>query len=232
MQGLNEFLNEEVYITATDADENVFLVKAFKDEKTAKETVWDEDGDLKGKWQDVMDWGYYLSVDKKKPKKDLSSDNKKAGAIIESLNEGFKVDDVVYNTRTNTVGIVRMEEDRGEVKTDADGNVDVDELEKYNEKKHKDADIAPSTKKEIAKRKLNEAEELNEASKEATNAIKLLTNFDKAFRDLVGDMEDDSEDIYNDAIGDGYPFEDSFDDLYHVKVKKWIADSIKNLKKA
>jgi len=71
--------------------------------------------------------------------------------ISEFLNEskGFKVGAVVYNTRTNTVGIVRLGEEKGEVKTDADGNVNVDELVKYNPKKHKDAEIAPSTKKEI-----------------------------------------------------------------------------------
>ena len=52
----------------------------------------------------------------------------------ESINEGkFKVDDLVYNKRTKTIGIVRMGDDKhGEVKTDADGNVSVDELEKYN----------------------------------------------------------------------------------------------------
>jgi hypothetical protein len=33
------------------------------------------------------------------------------------------VDKVVYNTRTKTVGIVRMADERGETKTDADGNV-------------------------------------------------------------------------------------------------------------
>jgi hypothetical protein len=69
----------------------------------------------------------------------------------------YEVDDVVYNKVHNTVGIVRMAEERGEVKTDADGNVDVDDLEYYNPIKHKAhglADIAPSTKKEIEERGL------------------------------------------------------------------------------
>ena len=41
----------------------------------------------------------------------------------ENVNEGkFKVDDLVYNKKTKTVGIVRMGDDKyGEVKTDADG---------------------------------------------------------------------------------------------------------------
>jgi len=77
----------------------------------------------------------------------------------ESVNEGkFQKDDLVYNTRTKTVGIVRIGDDKyGEVKTDADGNVDVDELEKYNPIKFKHqtkAKVAPSTEKEVNKRGL------------------------------------------------------------------------------
>lgn len=77
----------------------------------------------------------------------------------QSVNEGkFKKDDLVYNTRTKTVGIVRLGDDKyGEVKTDADGNVDVDELEKYNPIKHKhqqNAKVAPSTEKEVNNRGL------------------------------------------------------------------------------
>ena len=79
--------------------------------------------------------------------------------VKESVNEGkFKKDDLVYNTRTKTVGIVRLGDDKyGEVKTDSDGNVDVDELEKYNPIKHKhqqNAKVAPSTEKEINNRGL------------------------------------------------------------------------------
>jgi hypothetical protein len=69
----------------------------------------------------------------------------------------FEVDDVVYHKGHNTVGIVRMGEERGEVKTDADGNVDVSELEYYNplkHKAHKNAKVAPSTLKEIEERML------------------------------------------------------------------------------
>jgi hypothetical protein len=78
---------------------------------------------------------------------------------LESVNEGkFKKDDLVYNTRTKTVGIVRLGDDSyGEVKTDADGNVNVDELEKYNPIKHKhqqNAKVAPSTEKEVNSRGL------------------------------------------------------------------------------
>ena len=67
------------------------------------------------------------------------------------------VDSVVYNKRTNTVGIVRMADERGEIKTDADGNVNTDELEPFNPMKYphqKNAQVAPSTKKEIDTRGL------------------------------------------------------------------------------
>ena len=66
-------------------------------------------------------------------------------------------DDLVYNTRTETVGIVRTDDDgSGEVKTDADGNVNVDELEVYMPFKYnyKNAKISSSTKKEVIKRRL------------------------------------------------------------------------------
>ena len=81
------------------------------------------------------------------------------GGCSTTVNEGkFKVDDLVYNKRTKTVGIVRIGDDKyGEVKTDADGNVDVDELEKYNPIKFKHqskAKAAPSTQKEVSKRGL------------------------------------------------------------------------------
>ncbi len=67
------------------------------------------------------------------------------------------VDKVVYNTRTKTIGIVRMADERGETKTDADGNVNTSELEPYNPMKYphqKDAKVAPSTSKEIETRSL------------------------------------------------------------------------------
>jgi hypothetical protein len=80
------------------------------------------------------------------------------------------VDSVVYNTRTKTVGIVRMADERGETKTDADGNVNTSELEPYNPTKYphqKDAKVAPSTQKEVDKRGLwNPFAQDKETSKE------------------------------------------------------------------
>ncbi len=69
----------------------------------------------------------------------------------------FKVDDLVYNKRTKSVGIVRIAEEKGEVKTDADGNVSITELEVYNPLKFKHqskSKVAPSTQKEIDERGL------------------------------------------------------------------------------
>jgi len=80
------------------------------------------------------------------------------GGEVSEYESKFEVDDVVYNKKTKTIGIVRMEDDKhGEVKTDADGNVDVDDLEHYNPLKYAHqgkADVAPSTKKEIEERML------------------------------------------------------------------------------
>jgi hypothetical protein len=80
-------------------------------------------------------------------------------SLTKMVKEGkFKKDDLVYNKRTKTVGIVRLGDDKsGEVKTDADGNVNVDELEKYNPIKNKhqqNAKVAPSTEKEVNSRGL------------------------------------------------------------------------------
>jgi hypothetical protein len=92
--------------------------------------------------------------------------NKYAKAIIAKYSQGggskstpskMGVDSVVYNKRTKTVGIVRMADERGETKTDADGNVNTSELEPYNPMKYphqKDAQVAPSTQKEVDKRGL------------------------------------------------------------------------------
>ena len=97
----------------------------------------------------------------KESKEELKHIKDLSKAMRDNVNEAkgkFKKDDLVYNKRTKTVGIVRMGDDKyGEVKTDADGNVNVDELEKYNPIKNKhqsNAKVAPSTEKEVNKRGL------------------------------------------------------------------------------
>ena len=69
-----------------------------------------------------------------------------------SYEEGgkIKVGDVVANTETRTIGVVRdVFEDDGDIRTDADGVVYARNLEHYSKIKHKDYQIAPSTKREI-----------------------------------------------------------------------------------
>jgi hypothetical protein len=121
------------------------------------------------------------------------------------VNEGkFKVDDLVYNKRTKTIGIVRMGDDKyGEVKTDADGNVSVDELEKYNPIKFKhqtNAKVAPSTEKEVNKRGLFnpfKMESVNEVASRTAMEIGALTGLNKnAVQDFVDKHELDIEKLY------------------------------------
>jgi len=124
----------------------------------------------------------------------------------ESINEGkFKVDDLVYNKKTKTVGIVRIGDDKyGEVKTDADGNVDVDELEKYNPIKFKHqakAKAAPSTEKEINKRGLFNPfknESVNEsASKEAMGIAGFTGTRGSAVEDFITKNELNGKKLFN-----------------------------------
>lgn len=104
----------------------------------------------------------------------------KINGISHSVNEGkFKKDDLVYNKRTKTIGIVRMGDDKyGEVKTDADGNVNVDELEIFNPFEFKyqtKAKVAPSTEKEVNSRGLFNPFRQNESVNEALNELALTS---------------------------------------------------------
>ncbi len=61
----------------------------------------------------------------------------------------FQIGDIVYNKVYNTVGFIRDNEWRGEIRTDADGVVNVKDLEIFTPSKHIDVKIAPSTIKEL-----------------------------------------------------------------------------------
>jgi len=80
-----------------------------------------------------------------------NSRNKVKGKYVKK--KGFKVGDIVYNKVYNTVGFIRDKEWRGEIRTSADGNVNVKDLQIFNPSKHKNAQIAPSMKKEIQKKR-------------------------------------------------------------------------------
>ena len=75
----------------------------------------------------------------------------KTSAEIEFAKGGkIGVGSVVANTKHKTIGIVRdYYEKYGDARTDADGMVNISDLEAYNPKKHKNYSIAPSTKYEI-----------------------------------------------------------------------------------
>jgi hypothetical protein len=131
-------------------------------------------------------------------------------AEAESYSGKFKIDDLVYNKRTKTVGIVRMGDDKyGEVKTDADGNVDVDELEKYNPIKNKhqqNAKAAPSTEKEINSRGLFNpfALEENLKSESIVSEAKEL-NFEQEWNTLSTHIQHDLlKDIRDKKIADKF----------------------------
>jgi hypothetical protein len=92
-----------------------------------------------------------------KAKGGASAGSKKVEPKSKTISSNIGVDSVVYNKRTKTVGIVRLGDERGETKTDADGNVNTSELEPYNPLKYphqKNAKVAPSTSKEIDSRGL------------------------------------------------------------------------------
>ena len=100
----------------------------------------------------------------------------------------FKKDDLVYNNRTETVGIVRIGDDgSGEVKTDADGNVNADELEDYMPFKYnyKNAKISSSTKKEVIKRRLFYPFNESLVNESLVNEAKLKEGRDEALANAI-----------------------------------------------
>jgi hypothetical protein len=77
----------------------------------------------------------------------------KLQALQPAVTRTFKVGDVVANLTHKTVGVVLDVFDRGDVRTDADGVVCVDELEAYNAFVHQGFGVAPSTGRLIKKKK-------------------------------------------------------------------------------
>ena len=231
---LGESVNENDSYSITDDKGRPFLL-----------IVGEEPKDSKGKSEYKKD-GFYISPqkgfkglitvyfkDEKTLKKNI--DKKYHNQLGESVNEGkFKVDDLVYNKRTKTVGIVRMGDDKyGEVKTDADGNVNVDELEKYNPIKNKhqnNAKVAPSTEKEVSKRGLfnpfkNESV-MNEAKYDIGMARKGngLTIYNKA--------EEEKGDYKNIAHIDNKGNIKLYDKKLPTNIKKMIEKEAEKLKES
>ena len=61
----------------------------------------------------------------------------------------YKIGDVVVNHKHRTIGIVMDVFDRGDIRTDADGVVSVDDCEAYEPVRHGGYQIAPSTAEKI-----------------------------------------------------------------------------------
>ena len=169
---LNQLLKEETF-TATNKATGKTSVFKSKDSRDAAIKAGTHDA-MKDKGQpksepkaagsDMFGGDYAKDRGGEAPKADTTS----------ASTADMGVDSVVYNKRTKTVGIVRMADERGETKTDADGNVNTDELEPYNPMKYphqKDAQVAPSTTKEIDSRGLWKPFSSNEGMIKLTNLL-------------------------------------------------------------
>jgi hypothetical protein len=136
----------------------------------------------------------------------------KSEPTAKTASANMGVDKVVYNTRTKTVGIVRMADERGETKTDADGNVNTSELEPYNPTKYphqKDAKVAPSTKKEVEARGLWNPFAQNEPKNEPTGETpKYDTSGETDYFEEYEQLPDNIKDLMDKHFGSG---EDEYD---------------------
>jgi hypothetical protein len=151
---LNQLLKEETF-TATNKQSGKTSVFKSKDSRDAAIKAGTHDA-MKDKEQPSAPKAAGSSMFGGDYAKDRGGEAPKADTTSTPTAD-MGVDSVVYNKRTKTVGIVRMADERGETKTDADGNVNTDELEPYNPMKYphqKDAQVAPSTTKEIDSRGL------------------------------------------------------------------------------
>lgn len=160
---LNNLLNEETFTATNKASgkTSVFKTKDSRDAAIKAGTHAEKEDDKSTKSAGTSSKvNIFDKPTKSEPKSTTST----------STPSKLGVDSVVYNTRTKSVGIVRMADERGETKTDADGNVNTSELEPYNPTKYphqKDAKVAPSTQKEVDKRGLwNPFAQDKETSKE------------------------------------------------------------------
>jgi hypothetical protein len=128
-----EPIEDTDYEVVSKTEDEVIL----KDKETGKKEVWVEKDDFAGYVIEIGGRGYEFTHG---VNEDVLSQDKE-----------FKVGDIVANSESRWIGIVRSEPDRGELRTDADGMVDIRSLEIYdaNNKTHASYHIAPSTKKEM-----------------------------------------------------------------------------------
>ena len=96
---------------------------------------------------------------------------------------------VVANKKNKTIGIVRdYFEKYGEAITDADGIVNISDLEPYNAKKHKDYNIASSTKDEIESAEMEYAKG-GKLSKKVKSIKKEFVGVNNKLRGVKSDLE-------------------------------------------
>jgi hypothetical protein len=150
---ISQFEVGEVYLNYNPQFNSKNLIRITNTDKTGlkRPLVYASFVRNNGLEEDFAIWDYDLKDNEYyKPKS-----NEK---ITKGESTTFEVDDIVYNTRTKNVGLVRLKSNsQGKTKTDADGNVKTSELEIYNPIKfthQKDAKAAPSTTKEIDSRGL------------------------------------------------------------------------------
>ena len=187
---LRNLLNEETF-TATNKKSGKTSVFKSKDSRDAAIKAGTHDA----KKDTSSDKGK-SSKGKETPKVNIfnkPSETPKSSTISPA---SLGVDKVVYNTRTKNVGIVRLADERGETKTDADGNVNTSELEPYNPTKYphqKDAKVAPSTQKEVDSRGLwNPFSTDNDEPKSNPRVDSIVSRIQKAY-DSSTDKKKDIE---------------------------------------
>lgn len=109
------------------------------------------------------------------------------------------VGSVVANKKHKTIGIVRdYYEKYGDARTDADGMVNISDLEAYNPKKHKNYKIAPSTKDEIESAEMDYAKggdvkELKQISKELAKSVKAHDRQSKELKKIASSLVEEGK---------------------------------------
>ena len=179
---LRQLLNEETF-TATNKQSGKTSVFKSKDSRDAAIKA--------GTHNPIKDKGDSNSNGSETPKVNIFNKSSKTEPKSTSNPASLGVDKVVYNTRTKTVGIVRMADERGETKTDADGNVNTSELEPYNPTKYphqKDAKVAPSTQKEVDARGLWKPFAKDDSKEEPKSALKSGDTIQPYGMDKYGDF--------------------------------------------
>jgi hypothetical protein len=156
------YATQSEYVFALDKKINTNMFKGFKANEI-RDILEDENYHTLNNYLGLK--GYYGQSGKNDYKSYYDRNIKKGNKIFlnpsivnkkvkPKKENNYKIGDIVYNNESKSIGIVRDIFDRNDLRTDADGVVDMDSLEIYNKlnPKHQKANIAPSTKKELGDR--------------------------------------------------------------------------------